>query len=68
MESSRTGFLILAIGALMLAAVLTWGFINPKEVNGYDTFKIGSLPNAPTKEATGVGTIFFTKTEDEKND
>jgi hypothetical protein len=62
------GFLLVALAALLLAGFLTYNIANPKEVKGYSTLHIGSLPDAPTNQAYGKGTIVFGKAEDEKND
>ena len=67
MDKPTVKFLLLTAAALVLAGVLSWGLINPKQVTGFSEYVLGSLPNAPTNESIGIGIIEFKKTEDEIN-
>ena len=64
MDDKKTGFLVAALLALLVAGILTWALLNPKEVSGYYDYSFGSLPKGPTKQAIGKGVIKFIKTED----
>ncbi len=67
MEQKNMGFLILAVLSLLVAGVLTWALLNPKEVTGEYDYSIGSLPKGPTSNAVGRAVIKFEKTEDDTN-
>lgn len=64
MDKQRAGYLALAAVALIIAGVLTYALLNPKDITGQYDYSVGSLPKGPSKTAVGIGIIQFQKTEE----
>ena len=67
MDKKRIGFLLVAVAAMLIAGLLTWSLLNPKEVGSAYQYSFGSLPQGPQQEAVGKAMISFKKTEDNTN-